>query len=106
MQRNGIDTVVLEARDRIGGRVFTDKSTFAAPIDLGASLITGIQADVERGLQPDPSSFVCKQLGIQLHDLHTNLPLYDGKTGLRVSQGMDLEVDRQVSHKKLIYLII
>src|SRR5687767_12024597 len=37
----GIEVVVLEARDRIGGRIWTD-SSIGAPVDLGAAWIHGI----------------------------------------------------------------
>lgn len=40
-QRNGAEVVVLEARDRVGGRVHSYRGPFSAPVDLGASLITG-----------------------------------------------------------------
>ncbi len=49
VQRNGIDVVVLEARDRVGGRVHTHVGGgFRAALDLGASIITGTETDVER----------------------------------------------------------
>ena len=38
----GFEVVVWEARDRIGGRVFSDRTTFAVPVDLGGSWIDGI----------------------------------------------------------------
>lgn len=42
LQRNGIAATVLEARDRIGGRVYSFQGNgFSVPVDLGASLITG-----------------------------------------------------------------
>lgn len=41
LKRAGVEIVVLEARDRIGGRVHSYKGDFGAPVDLGASLITG-----------------------------------------------------------------
>lgn len=37
----GIKVTVVEARDRVGGRVFTDRSQPDAPLDLGASWIHG-----------------------------------------------------------------
>lgn len=36
LQENGKKVAVLEARDRIGGRVETDQTTFSRPFDLGA----------------------------------------------------------------------
>ncbi|NJP12267.1 MAG: NAD(P)-binding protein [Leptolyngbyaceae cyanobacterium RU_5_1] len=38
LQSNGHDVIVLEARDRIGGRIWTDRS-LGFPIDLGATWI-------------------------------------------------------------------
>ncbi|KAJ1398025.1 Winged helix-like DNA-binding domain superfamily [Sesbania bispinosa] len=46
LQRQGFLVTVLEARNRIGGRVFTDRSSLSVPVDLGASIITGVEADV------------------------------------------------------------
>lgn len=40
LERARVDVVVLEARDRIGGRIWTDDS-LGAPVDLGASWIHG-----------------------------------------------------------------
>jgi len=36
-----VDVMVLEARDRVGGRVHSYQGPFGAAVDLGASLITG-----------------------------------------------------------------
>ena len=38
---NGRRVIVLEARDRIGGRIYTDRS-WGVPVDLGASWIHGV----------------------------------------------------------------
>jgi monoamine oxidase len=37
----GAKVTVLEARDRIGGRIHTDRSTFGVPVELGAQYIQG-----------------------------------------------------------------
>lgn len=43
MQRHGVEVTVLEARDRVGGRVHSYQDEgFTAPVDLGASIITGL----------------------------------------------------------------
>ena len=42
LQDNDYDVIILEARDRVGGRVYTDHS-LGIPIDLGASWIHGIK---------------------------------------------------------------
>lgn len=41
LRRDGFDVVVLEGRDRVGGRVFTDRRWDDLPVDLGASWIHG-----------------------------------------------------------------
>ncbi|MFH7245558.1 MAG: flavin monoamine oxidase family protein [Spirulina sp.] len=45
LQGNGHDVVVVEARDRIGGRVWTSSKWADAPLDLGASWIHGTQGN-------------------------------------------------------------
>ncbi|WP_436891637.1 flavin monoamine oxidase family protein [Nocardiopsis dassonvillei] len=40
----GLRVVVLEARDRVGGQVFTDRSLGPVPVELGAGLIHGADA--------------------------------------------------------------
>ncbi|MYA12151.1 MAG: FAD-dependent oxidoreductase [Gemmatimonadetes bacterium] len=46
LRTNGVDdVVVLEARDRIGGRVWTDTIGDGFPIDLGASWIHGVDGN-------------------------------------------------------------
>lgn len=87
--------LVLEARDRVGGRVHSYRGPFSAPVDLGASLITGTAPNVAEGLAPDPVNIVCRQLGIQLHMLGGSLPLYDA-AGQPVPQDgpLDSAVDK------------
>ncbi|WP_059008374.1 flavin monoamine oxidase family protein [Streptomyces specialis] len=41
----GRDVVVLEARDRVGGRVHTDRTWEGVPVDLGASWIHGVRGN-------------------------------------------------------------
>ncbi|KAK7321791.1 hypothetical protein VNO77_32735 [Canavalia gladiata] len=89
LQRQGFLVTVLEARSRIGGRVFTDHSSLSVPVDLGASIITGVEADVATERRPDPSSLICAQLGLELTVLNSDCPLYDIVTGLKVPADMD-----------------
>lgn len=95
LQRQGFSVTVLEARNRIGGRVYTDHSSLSVPVDLGASIITGVEADVATGRRPDPSSLVCAQLGLELTILNSDCPLYDVVTGQKVPAHLDeaLEVE-------------
>lgn len=41
LQAFGIRTKILEARDRVGGRIWTDRSWPGIPIDMGASWLNG-----------------------------------------------------------------
>ncbi len=52
----GREVIVLEARDRIGGRVLTDRS-LGAPLDLGASWIHGVDGN--------PLTALADQVGAQ-----------------------------------------
>ncbi|KAL4428259.1 hypothetical protein ABPG75_002348 [Micractinium tetrahymenae] len=95
LKRNGADVAVLEARERVGGRVHSfQEGGFTAPVDLGASIITGTDPDVEKGLRCDPSAILCRQLGVQLHPLGEQLPLLDTATGLPVPDELDKSVEK------------
>ncbi|KAF2285950.1 hypothetical protein GH714_009147 [Hevea brasiliensis] len=82
----GFKVVVLEGRNRPGGRVYTQKmgrkDQFAA-VDLGGSVITGIHAN--------PLGVLARQLSIPLHKVRDNCPLYrpDGAP-------VDKEVDYRI----------
>ncbi|XP_059636705.1 lysine-specific histone demethylase 1 homolog 3 [Cornus florida] len=89
LQRQGFSVTVLEARSRIGGRVYTDRSSLSVPVDLGASIITGVEADVATERRPDPSSLVCAQLGLELTVLNSDCPLYDIVSAQRVPADLD-----------------
>lgn len=41
LKRRGFEVAILEGRDRIGGRIWTDRSLGGVPVDLGASWIHG-----------------------------------------------------------------
>ncbi|XP_052201599.1 lysine-specific histone demethylase 1 homolog 3 [Diospyros lotus] len=95
LQRQGFSVIVLEARSRIGGRVFTDHSSLSVPVDLGASIITGVEADAATERRPDPSSLICAQLGLELTVLNSDCPLYDIITGQKVPESMDNNLEAE-----------
>lgn len=48
LAEEGYHVVVLEARDRLGGRVWTDRSLDGLPLELGASWIQGFEGNLLR----------------------------------------------------------
>lgn len=78
LQCQGANVTVLEARDRVGGRVHTVEGALSVPVDFGAQLCTGTKADVGRSIPPDPSSLLATQMSVGMIDLGSNAPLFDG----------------------------
>ncbi|GMH38688.1 hypothetical protein BSKO_06572 [Bryopsis sp. KO-2023] len=90
LKRAGIEVLVLEARDRIGGRIHTDADHFGYPTDFGATIITGIGPAGDR--PADALGPMCKSLGVPLHVLdHAALPLYDSSIGKKIPSHIDKE---------------
>ncbi|KAM0063323.1 putative spermine oxidase transcription regulator Homeodomain-LIKE family [Helianthus debilis subsp. tardiflorus] len=83
----GFKVVVLEGRNRPGGRVYTQKmgqkGNYAA-VDLGGSVITGIHAN--------PLGVLARQLSIPLHKVRDKCPLYDPE-GRPVGDEIDAKVE-------------
>lgn len=59
---NGVDVTVLEAKDRVGGRTFTDKKT---GVNLGGSYV---------GPEKKRSLHLAKQLGVNTYDIYSTGP--------------------------------
>ncbi|KAL7001898.1 Lysine-specific histone demethylase 1 1 [Sarracenia purpurea var. burkii] len=91
----GFRVVVLEGRNRPGGRVRTKKMSggngLVAAADLGGSVLTGINGN--------PLGVLARQLGFPLHKVRDICPLYlpDGRT---VNPEIDSRVE--VSFNKLL----
>ncbi|OAE22819.1 hypothetical protein AXG93_496s1150 [Marchantia polymorpha subsp. ruderalis] len=85
----GHKVIVLEGRQRPGGRVYTKKMVgegLAAAADLGGSVVTGIHGN--------PLGVLARQLGFPLHKIREKCPLYQ-PGGLPVKEEMDARVEAQ-----------
>lgn len=71
LSKQGFKVTVLEGRDRVGGRTWSDDS-LGTPLDLGASWIHGIE--------DNPIYQLAKELGVPLHEWdYENQVTYDAK---------------------------
>ncbi|WCJ32125.1 hypothetical protein M5689_013567 [Euphorbia peplus] len=83
----GFKVVVLEGRNRAGGRVYTKKmgqKDHFASVELGGSVITGMHAN--------PLGVLARQLSIPLHKVRDNCPLYK-PDGAPVDKELDYNVE-------------
>ncbi|XWS11088.1 hypothetical protein CRYUN_Cryun38cG0053700 [Craigia yunnanensis] len=83
----GFKVVVLEGRNRPGGRVYTQKmgtKDKVAAVDLGGSVITGIHAN--------PLGVLARQLSIPLHKVRDSCPLYK-PDGVPVNKEIDSRIE-------------
>ncbi|XP_059476697.1 lysine-specific histone demethylase 1A isoform X2 [Neocloeon triangulifer] len=85
MQQFGMEVVVLEARDRVGGRIATfRKGNYIA--DLGAMVVTGLGGN--------PVTVLSKQISMELHKIRQKCPLYESN-GNTVPKDKDEMVERE-----------
>jgi polyamine oxidase len=75
---SGFKVTVLEARDRIGGRVWTDDRV-GAPVDLGGSWVHGVDGN--------PLTLWCDKLGVRLIDSESNRLLIDPRASASTRDG-------------------
>ena len=86
LKSHGIQTIVLEARDRIGGRVWTDRS-LGVPVDMGASWVNGVD--------DSPIAALAKELGVATMLDDEEWAFY-GHDGRRLSESEINEIEREI----------
>ncbi|XP_076358730.1 lysine-specific histone demethylase 1A-like isoform X2 [Tachypleus tridentatus] len=85
LQQFGMEVIVLESRDRVGGRVATfGKGNFIA--DLGAMVVTGLGGN--------PMTVLSRQINMELHKIRQKCPLYESN-GNTVPKDKDEMVERE-----------
>ncbi len=78
LQDSGFVVTVLEARDRTGGRVWTD-DRLGAPLDLGGSWIHGVEGN--------PLTLWCEKLGVDLVESQGERLLIDRRATAPTREG-------------------
>lgn len=85
LQSFGCDVVILEGRDRVGGRVVSyRKGPYVA--DLGAMVVTGLGGN--------PVTTLSVQMDVELHKIKQKCPLYEA-SGNQVPKHKDEMVERE-----------
>ncbi len=77
LSAHGLDVQVIEARDRVGGRICTDSTTLSAPVDLGASWI--------HNAQKNPATNLVHQFNIETTPTHEDRAIARDGTGRAMS---------------------
>lgn len=81
----GMDCVIVEARDRVGGRIATfRKGNYVA--DLGAMVVTGLGGN--------PMTVISRQVNMELHKIKQKCPLFESN-GTTVPKEKDEMVERE-----------
>jgi monoamine oxidase len=78
LRDSGFSVTVLEARQRTGGRVWTD-SSLGAPLDLGGSWVHGVEGN--------PLTLWCGKLGIELVESQGDRLLIDQRATAKTREG-------------------
>ncbi|CAF1007323.1 unnamed protein product [Rotaria sordida] len=67
LQKNGIKTLILEARNRTGGRIWSIHSKNGHILEMGASYIHGIYGSIPSGLLTNPIWDLTQEAKIRTH---------------------------------------
>lgn len=85
LQSFGFEVLILESRDRVGGRIATfRKGNYVS--DIGAMVVTGIYGN--------PITILAKQLDLELKKIKSQCPLF-GSNGKLISKNKDEIMERE-----------
>ncbi|CRK86703.1 CLUMA_CG000536, isoform A [Clunio marinus] len=85
LQSFGFEVLILESRDRVGGRIATFRK-FNYISDIGAMVVTGIYGN--------PITILAKQLDLELKKIKSQCPLF-GPNGKLISKNKDEIIERE-----------
>ena len=85
LEQMGYDVVVLEARDRVGGRVWTDRS-IGHPVDLGAGWIEGIDGN--------PLTPLARRAGVRAEVTNFDNQTTYGPDGVELTASRERRIER------------
>lgn len=94
LDNKGFDVVILEARDRIGGRIFTDRSLNGIPLDLEASWIHGFNGN--------PITVLAEGYGIETVPTdYDSITIYDAN-GNEIDEVKEVEMESRFARFALL----
>ena len=83
----GAEVLVLEGRDRLGGRVWDDVTTTGVTVGQGAHIVVGVVNN--------PVTLMCHQSGLTLREMNSSqCDLIDAKNGKLLEQSVDESVNQ------------
>lgn len=94
----GAEVVVLEARDRLGGRAMTDKTLAAYPVEMGAEFVHGQNALTWRYIKDFRLATLPAENRSTSYHLYTNGALHDYDTWLTDNTGSDKDPEVRIEN--------
>ena len=87
LQKRGYVVTLLEARERIGGRVHSMATEEGGVVELGAAVLMGVQGG-------NPLAALCRQHGVRMHRVRRRSQQHRAPTPEAVQQGVPTPLRR------------